>query len=132
MEWTIPESGTEDCKASYSGIEACLGFLEDASAPRKTVIVGTIADHPGASRSHYVKVARMALARADRVIFTGPNASRVRRLAAGEFVDRLFVIDEPENVVELVANDAIADEIIYVKASSVDQLASVFGLRSQR
>lgn len=116
-------------KASYLGIEACLGFLEDASAPRKTVVFGTIADHPGASRPHYYRVARWALERADRVIFTGPNAARVRRLATGEFLGRLFVIEEPKNAVELVARDAIADEIIYVKASDVDQLSSVFGLR---
>ena len=34
-------------KASFSGIEACLGFLEGARAPRKTAIFGTLADYPG-------------------------------------------------------------------------------------
>jgi UDP-N-acetylmuramoyl-tripeptide--D-alanyl-D-alanine ligase len=113
-------------KASFLGIEACLGFLDEASAPRKTVVFGTIADYAGASRSHYYKVARAALNRADRVIFTGPQAERVRRLAAGEFAGRLFVIDRPAEVVELLSKDAIADEIIYIKATRIDRLSRVF------
>jgi UDP-N-acetylmuramoyl-tripeptide--D-alanyl-D-alanine ligase len=113
-------------KASFSGVDACLGFLETASASRKTVIVGTIADYPGTSRAHYYKVARMALARADRVYFTGPNAARVRRLQAGEFAGRLFVIEEPKDILTLVSDDALAGEIIYVKATRADRLASVF------
>lgn len=113
-------------KASFFGIEACLGFLETASAPRKTVVVGLISDHPGASRSHYYKVARMALDRADRVIFTGAQAARVRRLATGEFAGRLFVQEEPGKVLEMLTEDALADEIIYIKASVASGLARVF------
>ena len=119
-------------KASFYGIEACLGFLEEASAPRKTVVFGTIADYAGASRSHYYKVARAALNKADRVIFTGPNASRVRRLAADEFAGRLFVIERPKDVVQILSDDAVADEIIYVKATRIDRLSRVVVPRRQR
>jgi UDP-N-acetylmuramoyl-tripeptide--D-alanyl-D-alanine ligase len=119
-------------KASFYGIEACLGFLEEASAPRRTVVFGTIADYAGASRSHYYKVARAALDKADRVIFTGPNATRVRRLAADEFAGRLFVIERPEDVVRILSDDAVADEIIYVKATRIDRLSRVFVPRRQR
>jgi UDP-N-acetylmuramoyl-tripeptide--D-alanyl-D-alanine ligase len=113
-------------KASFFGIEACLGFLDEAAAPRKTVVFGTISDYPGASRSHYYKVARAALDRADRVIFTGSNSSRVRRLAAEEFAGRLFVRERPQDVLQMLSEDAVPDEIIYVKATRVDRLARVF------
>lgn len=113
-------------KGSFFGIETCLGFLEEASAPRKTVVVGLIADHPGASRPHYNKVARMALDRADRVIFTGAQATRVRRLATGEFAGRLFVEEKPERVLEMLTEDAVVGEIIYIKSSTALGLARVF------
>jgi UDP-N-acetylmuramoyl-tripeptide--D-alanyl-D-alanine ligase len=119
-------------KASFSGIEACLGFLGDAVAPRKTVVVGTIADYAGASRAHYYKVARMALDRADRVIFTGANANRVRRLVADELAGRLFVRERPEDMLQMLSEDALPDEIIYVKATRIDRLARFFVPDAQR
>lgn len=118
-------------KASFFGIEACIDFLEAACAPRKTAIFGMISDYPGASRSHYNKVARMALDKADRVVFTGKEAQRVRRLV-GEYPDRLLVIDRPQDVVAMLAEDAIADEVIYVKASRATRLSRVFVSPSQR
>jgi UDP-N-acetylmuramoyl-tripeptide--D-alanyl-D-alanine ligase len=119
-------------KASFLGIEACLAFLNGTSAPRKTVVFGTIADYAGASRSHYYKVARMALDKADRVFFTGTNASRVRRLAAGDLADRLFVHERPRDLLKVLSEDAVPDEIIYVKATRADRLARVFFPRPQR
>jgi UDP-N-acetylmuramyl pentapeptide synthase len=119
-------------KGSFSGIGACLGFLDTASAPRKTAIFGTIADYPGANRAHYQQAARMALAKADRVIFTGPNASRVRRLAAGEFAGRLFVREDPNTAADMISREAVRDEIIYVKAARVDGLWRVFAPDCQR
>jgi len=125
--WYILDAG----KASFSGIEACLGFLEEASAPRKTVVVGLISDYPGKSRSHYGQVARMALARADRVFFTGVHAARVRRLATGEFAGRLFLDEQPERVFARLSGDAMDGEIIYIKASDATGLRRLFGPEHQ-
>ena len=113
-------------KASFFGVEACLGFLEEASAPRKTVVFGQISDHPGDSRSQYYKVARMALARADRVFFTGVHAARVRRLATGEFAGRLFFDEQPEKVLAHLSGDAMDGEIVYIKASNATGLQPIF------
>jgi len=120
----IPNDDAE--KASFYGIEACLDFLEEASAPRKTVIFGLISDYPGAAREYYYKAARLALARADRVYFTGPQAPRVRRLAKGEFAGRLFFEEEPEKVFEHLFRDTIKDEVIYIKASKSTELQPLF------
>ena len=116
-------------KSSFFGIEACLKFLGNAEAPRRTVVVGTISDYPGASKAHYYKVARMALAVADRVIFTGRNAERVRRLAAGEYAGRLFTAEEPIDAIEILEKDAVAGELIYVKATRIDELARLLAPR---
>jgi UDP-N-acetylmuramoyl-tripeptide--D-alanyl-D-alanine ligase len=113
-------------KASFFGIENCLGFLKDAdAAPRRTVLFGTIADYPGATRPHYSRVARMALDVADRVIFTGRNAQSVRRLVAGEFAGRLFAAEDYSEAIRLIESDPVPGEIVYVKSSRVDQLGSL-------
>jgi UDP-N-acetylmuramoyl-tripeptide--D-alanyl-D-alanine ligase len=117
-EWYVLDAQ----KASYHGIEACIGFLETARAPRKTVIFGTISDHAGADRGPYNKATRMALAHADRVFFTGPQAMRPRRLAAAEFPGRVFMDEDPAAVLARIGEDAVEGELIYVKASAVDRL----------
>lgn len=109
-------------KASFFGIETCLQFVAQASAPRKTVLFGTISDYPGSSKAHYYKAARMALKVADRVVFTGRNAERVRRLAAGEFAGRLFTSENPADALRIIQADPIPGELIYVKASKVDRI----------
>ena len=121
-------------KASYSGIEACLGFLDEATAQRKTAIIGTISDRPaGGDRKNYNRVARMALARADRVFFTGPKAASTRRLARGEFADRLLVIEDPDDAVRRASQTAIENEVIYVKGTDehllINALVGSGGLR---
>jgi UDP-N-acetylmuramyl pentapeptide synthase len=73
----------------------------------------------------------MALGKADRVIFTGKEAQRVRRLV-GQYPGRLLVVDRPEDVMAMLAEDAIADEVIYVKASQATRLGRVFVSPSQR
>lgn len=110
-------------KSSFFGIQTCLNFVAQARVQRKTVLFGTISDYPGASRSHYYKVARMGLAVADRVIFTGRNAERVRRLAAGEFAGRLFIAEQPTDALRMIREDSMPGELIYVKATKVDRLA---------
>jgi len=118
-------------KASFFGIEACLQFLEEASAPRKTVIFGLISDYPGDARSYYSKAARLALARADRVYFTGPHAARVRRLAKGEFAGRLFFEEDSAKVLEHLFCDSVKDEVIYIKASKSTELQPLFVQKHQ-
>jgi hypothetical protein len=112
-------------KASFSGMAECLSFLGDAQAPRKTVIFGTLADYPGASRPHYNRVARMIMANADRAFFVGPSAQRVRRLAEGEFAGRLFLVDTVRQAAELIGRDTVKDEIVYLKSARVDHIERI-------
>lgn len=117
-------------KSSFPSIKPSLEFLVTAIAPRRTVLFGTLSEYAGSSRSHYNKVARMALAVADRVIFAGPNAHRIRRLAADEFAGRLFHFEKPADAIGMLENDAIPEEIIYVKATGrADRIAPLLAPR---
>jgi UDP-N-acetylmuramoyl-tripeptide--D-alanyl-D-alanine ligase len=116
-EWYVLDA----TKGSLQGLSACLEFLGPARAPRKTVIFGTLADYPGASRGAYHKAARMAFAVADRVFFTGPNAHRPRRLA-GDFAGRLFMEEDPDRMLAELRKSVVPGELIYVKASLADRL----------
>lgn len=117
-EWYVLDAA----KGSFGGIDACLGFLATARAPRKTVLFGTISDHAGASRSAYHRVTRAALAQAERVFVAGPNALRPRRLARSEFPGRIFMEEDREKCVAALVGSVIEDELIYVKSSTVDDL----------
>ncbi len=118
----------DGAKLSYYGMEACLSFLKDAKAPRRSVLLGTISDHPGSDRPHYERVARLALAVADRVVFTGPNAMRPRRLKT-EFQDRLVLIENRQEAVAFLTGDLLPDEIVYIKGSLTENFAHLFSLK---
>lgn len=102
-------------------------LLAKARAPRKTAVFGSISDRPnGGDRKRYNAIARLALASADRVFFTGPDAARLRKLAAEEFAGRLFVVEKPEDVLRRLSEHAVAEELIYVKAAGSNQLQRIF------
>jgi UDP-N-acetylmuramoyl-tripeptide--D-alanyl-D-alanine ligase len=115
-----------DMKLSYFGTEECLGFLKEAHVPRRTVLLGTVADHPGSDRPHYERIARMALATAERVVFAGKNAMAPRRLRH-EFGDRLLLFENNQDAVKRIKEDLIPDEILYVKGSGADRLSALLG-----
>ena len=67
-------------KAPFWTIQSSIDILAAAHAPRKIMLIGTISDYLGTTRTKYVTVAKAALAEAGMVIFYGPQADRVRRL----------------------------------------------------
>jgi len=106
-----------DChKAPYWTIVEGLTFVKSVSAPRKTIIFGTISDYPGAAGPRYRRVARDALEVADRVIFVGPHAGHIGRLLRrGIGTDRLFGFQTTYQASQFIDRDEIAGELIYVK-----------------
>jgi UDP-N-acetylmuramyl pentapeptide synthase len=61
-------------KAPLWTIDSVLEFLEEAQAPRKIAVFGTISDYAGSSSQIYRATARRACAVSDQVVFVGPNA----------------------------------------------------------
>jgi UDP-N-acetylmuramoyl-tripeptide--D-alanyl-D-alanine ligase len=104
--WTVPSS---------------LAFLETARAPRKTVIFGTMSDYAGNAGRTYRKVARQALAIADRVIFVGPHASH----AEAEAGDRLQSFPTTYEASRFVTQASEPGELILIKASGGDHLERI-------
>jgi UDP-N-acetylmuramoyl-tripeptide--D-alanyl-D-alanine ligase len=101
-------------------------FVETARAPRKTIILGTISDHPGGmTNARYRKLAQQSLKIADRVLFVGPQAASVERLRVGDVASRLFAFQTCHEASRLLARDPVADELIVVKGSISDHLERV-------
>ena len=110
-------------KAPYWTIASGLNFVGAASAPRKTIVFGTISDYGGKAGRIYRRVAGQALAVADRVVFVGPHSGHVTRLGRAEARDRLFAFDTAYEASVFLSLPPVPDELIYIKASrSADHL----------
>jgi UDP-N-acetylmuramoyl-tripeptide--D-alanyl-D-alanine ligase len=104
-------------KAPLWTIATGFTFVEQAQAPAKTIVIGTISDFSGARGQTYRRVARQALKVAYRVVFVGPNAGHVNKLQQGEAKDRLFSFENSFQASAFLAEGGHAGELIYVKGS---------------
>jgi UDP-N-acetylmuramoyl-tripeptide--D-alanyl-D-alanine ligase len=107
----------DSVKAPYWTIAAGFRFVATAFAPRKTVVFGTISDYSGKAGRCYRKVAREALAVADRVVFVGPHSGHVAQLCQSEARDRLFAFQTAYEASDFLAQRRLPDELIYIKGS---------------
>lgn len=107
----------DSIKAPYWTIPSGLAFVAAASAPRKTIVFGTISDYAGKAGKVYRRVARQALAVADRVLFVGPHSAHVARLREDDGDDRLFSFQTAYEASAFLAKGAVPAELIYIKAS---------------
>ncbi len=113
-------------KAPYWTIVEGLNFVKSVSAPRKTIMFGTISDYPGAAGPRYRRIAREALEVADRVIFVGSHAGHIDRLLRrGIGKDRLFGFQTVYQASAFIGSDELAGELIYVKASVAQHLERI-------
>jgi UDP-N-acetylmuramyl pentapeptide synthase len=73
----LPEGITfvrDDWKAPFWTMPSALDFLARARASRRVAVLGTISDTSAKASRTYPRLARLALAAADHVVFVGPNA----------------------------------------------------------
>lgn len=114
-------------KGSLSGVGTCMSFLADVSAPRKTVVVGQLADFGGKDRAAYNRVARLALAVADRVVFVAETAPRVRHLAASEEMrGRILMVPAVKDAADWLRVSTDPGEVVYIKGAHIDHLERLF------
>ncbi len=111
----------DTAKAPLWTVASGLSFLAAASAPRKTIVFGTLSDYAGNGSRTYRKVARQALAVADRVIFVGTQASHVEALRQ-DAGNRLRTYTNAYEASRFLAEESRAGELILVKASYTDHL----------
>jgi len=106
-----------DYKAPYWTIAASLAFIKSAQARRRTIVFGTLSDYPGNARARYRRVAREALAVADRVVFVGRHSSHVTNLQHGETRDRLHAFETAYQANEFLTRTAVPGELVFIKTS---------------
>lgn len=111
-------------KAPHWSLESSLAIVGQADAVRRTIVVGTMSDIGGTTRTKYVNVARAALEIADRVIFVGPQSARVERLRA-EAGGRLLTLESAKDLAAHLSATAVPGELIYLKGSLSDHLERI-------
>ena len=115
-----------DHKAPYWTVPLSFTFVDQARAPRKTMVFGTISDYPGSAGSRYRQIAARALEVADRVVFVGPQAGHVTKLKQNGAHNRLFVFRTAYEASIFLANDLEPGELLFIKGSlSVDHLERI-------
>ena len=107
----------DSAKAPYWTIASGLKFVGSASAPRKTIVFGTISDYAGKAGRYYRRVARKALEVADRVVFVGPHSSHVAALRQGNGGAKLFAFPTAYQASAFLGLRPLPGELIYIKAS---------------
>lgn len=105
-----------------SSFAVCNAF---PSAPRRTIVIGTISDYPGKARPKYQKAYLAAREQADRVIFVGPNAHRARAFPE-DLSDGAFMATESmREFEEYVRRSARPREVFLLKSSASDHLERI-------
>jgi len=90
-----------------------------ASAPRRTLVLGTLSDYPGDSRRHYRKVWRHARERVDRAIFLRHKPSHVGASADDIAAGRTLFMNSVREIAVHVQETAIPGEVILLKGSTL-------------
>ncbi|MEN0041446.1 MAG: hypothetical protein AAF764_08935, partial [Pseudomonadota bacterium] len=112
-------------KAPQWTLATCFEFLEQIDRPRKTIVLGTLSDVRGNTRRRYEQTAQAALAVADRILFVGDEAERVRRLTGPDYDGRLFRLTDVKAAWEMLSADRLPGELLYVKGSRADHLERI-------
>lgn len=105
-------------KASFWSVSQCIKALKKVSAPRVTLIMGSMSDISGSVSPKYRAIAKEYLQVCDRVIFVGKTSQYVQKLMSDELSDRLFIFPTVKEAREFLQKTAMKDELIYLKSSN--------------
>jgi UDP-N-acetylmuramyl pentapeptide synthase len=112
----------DEMKAPVWSLPAVFEFLREARAPRKVLVLGSLSDYPGATGKRYPRVAREALAAADRVVFVGPHAASAAK-AAPPGSDALVTLPTVREAAAFLERDLRPGDLVLLKGSDkVDHL----------
>jgi aminoacyl-tRNA hydrolase len=118
----------DDYKAPLWSIPAALELVQEATAARKVIVLGTISDFRGKSDTTYVAVARQALAVADHVVFVGNNSAKALRADGGSALRAFYSADA---AAEHLHDWLRPGDLVLLKASPIDRLERI-ALTSKR
>lgn len=104
-------------KAAYASIRTDISVLASARAPRKTLVLGNIADYLGAGGPKYRAIARVALAGGARVIGVGRNAASLGRLAPDHAPGSVAVFATVRQAHDYLVSTCVPDELVMLKSA---------------
>jgi UDP-N-acetylmuramoyl-tripeptide--D-alanyl-D-alanine ligase len=119
---TLPDGVTfirDDWKASVHTLPPALDFMREAEAPRKVVVIGTIADTMGDAGAIYVAMARRALVSADLVCFVGPRASAALRAKTHAGDDRIRALGTVKAAADFFKGFLRSGDLVLLKGSNI-------------
>ncbi len=112
-------------KASLWSIPAALQFVQQAQAPRKTVVIGTISDYSCEHERAYISIAREALEVADHVVFVGPRASKCLKAKRHPDDRALQAFYSKHAACDYLREWLRPGDLVLIKASASDQLRTI-------
>jgi len=120
---TVPDGPMFICDTTKAPVWSMASSVETldafASAPRRTLVLGTLSDYPGDSRRAYRNVWRHARERVDRAIFLRHTPSHVGASADEIAAGRTLFMDSVQAIAAHVRETAISGEVILLKGSSL-------------
>jgi UDP-N-acetylmuramoyl-tripeptide--D-alanyl-D-alanine ligase len=120
---TVPDGPVFICDTTKAPVWSMASSVETldafASAPRRTLVLGTLSDYPGDSRRAYRNVWRHARERVDRAIFLRHTPSHVGASADEIAAGRTLFMDSVQAIAAHVRETAIPGEVILLKGSSL-------------
>lgn len=118
----VPGGATFICdtmKAPAWSCETSLAVLDDCpSAPRRTLVFGTLSDYAGDSRRAYRRLLQQARGRTDRVIFLRQTPSHVGATAEDQATGRVLFFPDVAAIADHLGRTALPGEVILVKGSA--------------
>lgn len=114
-------------KAPYSTLDLAFAQMDlFHQVPRKTIVIGKLSDYSGAQGSRYRQAYRLARQYAERVIFLGHPELNIKPLEGDEFGTNLVLVEDIVALRRLIADTALAGEVILLKASyKVDRMERI-------
>jgi len=105
-------------KAPLWSVDKAISTMKEATAPRKTIVLGSFSDTgAGSDSKKYRAKAQLGLEVADRVFVVGSHATFINKMMTPELEGRLFAIDSLPSAYRLLAEDWLENELVLLKSS---------------
>jgi len=123
----------DDQKAPFYTVAPALDFMKSARAARKILILGTLSDYSGTSRSKYVSVAREAQESVDHVFFVGRWSSRCLEAKRHPTDDSVRALGSVRDAADFLREFLKPGDLVLIKGSNhADHLARISLSRTTR
>ncbi len=114
-------------KAPYWSVDLAFDVMRLATPRRKIIVLGTVSDMPGDTKSKYRRLIRDALAIADLVVFTGPLSTTVLRGLTDKDRRRLHIFDSVRAASGFLNSNLRDGDLVLLKGSAAaDHLERIY------